>query len=158
MTIRIEQVDLIMERARVGYAEAKAALEKCEGSIVDTLVYLEEQNKVKQRPAGQAGSSLVDNAMGLIKKGNHTRFVIRKKGKDIINLSVNIAIVVGLFAAPVAAAGIVLALFTGHRIRFEKDDGSAVQANVILDKVSSAVESAKESLASNRNEGTQGDN
>jgi predicted LPLAT superfamily acyltransferase len=151
MTIGIEQVDLIMGRAKVGYAEAKAALEKCNGSTVDALVYLEEQNKIKQRAIGQPGNSLADNVMGLINKGNHTRLVIRKKGKDKINLSVNVAIVVGLFAAPVAAAGIVLALFTGHRIRFEKDDGSAVQANIILDKVSSAVESARESLVSNRN-------
>ena len=40
MTIQIEQVDLIMQRANVGYSEAKEALERCGGSTVEALVYL----------------------------------------------------------------------------------------------------------------------
>jgi hypothetical protein len=37
-----------------------------------------------------------------------------------------------------------------HRIRIEKEDGSGVQANEILDRVSSAVENAKESFSSGK--------
>lgn len=45
MSISIEQIDLLRKRANVGYKEAKEALEKCNGDIVEALSYLEEQNK-----------------------------------------------------------------------------------------------------------------
>jgi hypothetical protein len=147
MTIQIEQVDLIMQRANVSYAEAKEALERCGGSTVETLVYLENQNKVKQKKHKECAHGMMDGAAGLIRKGNRTKFIIRKKGNDVLNISVNVAIVAGIFAAPVAAAGIALALLTSHRIRIEKEDGAGIQANDILDKVSNAVETAKDSLS-----------
>jgi hypothetical protein len=148
MAIQIEQVDLLMQRANVGYAEAKEALERCGGSIVDALVYLENQNKVKQRRNKECGKGFVDGFTNLIHKGNHTRFILRKKERDALNIPVNVAIIAGILAAPVAAAGILLALFTGHRIRIEKEDGTGVEANEIFDRVSSAVETAKESFSS----------
>ncbi len=147
MTIKIEQVDLIMQRANVGYAEAKEALESCGGSTVDALIYLEKQNKVKQKKKRECESSIMDKTTNLVRKGNRTKFIIRKKEKDILNIPVNLAIIAGIFAAPVAAAGILLALLTSHRIRIEKEDGAGIQANDIMDKVSNAVETAKESFA-----------
>ncbi len=148
MTIKIEHVDLIMQRANVGYAEAKEALEKCNDSIVDALVYLENQDKVKPRKTKECGHGMADSITNLIHRGNRTRFILRKKEKDALNVPVNVAIIAGILAAPVAAAGILLALFTSHRIRIEKEDGKGVQANEIFDKVSSAVETAKESFSS----------
>jgi len=157
MTIKIEQVDLIMQRANVGYAEAKEALDKCGGSMVDALVYLEKRNKVRQRKTRGSEGSVMDKAANLISKGNRTKFIIRKKEKDILNIPVNLAIIAGIFAAPVAAAGILLALLTSHRIRIEKEDGAGIQANDIMDKVSHAVETAKESFAQKGDTGS-GDN
>lgn len=150
MNIQIEQVDLLMQRANVGYAEAREALERCDGSIVDALVYLEKRNKVKQTRNKECGKGIVDGFTNLVHKGNHTRFILRKKDRDALNIPVNVAIVAGVLAVPVAAAGILLALFTGHRIRIEKEDGTGVQANDILDRVSSAVETAKESFSSGK--------
>ncbi|MBA1336266.1 MAG: hypothetical protein HPY66_2701 [Firmicutes bacterium] len=156
MTIRIEQVDLIMQRANVGYAEAKDALEKCNGSMVDALVYLEGQNKVKPNKKKECEHKFIDGTMNLIRKGNRTKFIIRKREKDVLNIPVNVAIIAGLLAAPVAAAGIVLALLTSHRIRIEKEDGAGVQANEIFDKVSSAVESARDSITSSMGSSREG--
>jgi len=150
MTIQIEQVDLIMQRANVGYSEAKEALERCGGSTVEALVYLEKQNKVKQRKTKECGQGMADSVANLIRKGNRTRLIIRKGGRDALNVPVNVAIIAGILAAPAAVAGILLALFTSHRIRIEKEDGSGVQANEILDRVSSAVENAKESFSSGK--------
>lgn len=150
MTIDIQQVDLIMQRANVSYGEAKEALERCDGSIVDALVYLEKQDKVKQRKTSECGNGAMDKASNLIRKGNRTKFIIRKKEKDALNVPVNVAILAGILAFPVAAAGILLALFTNHRIRIEKEDGAGVQANEILDKMSNMVESTKKNLSSDK--------
>ncbi len=50
----IEQVEKLREKANVSYAEAKEALEKCNGDMLDAILYLEEQGKVggkKEEPA-----------------------------------------------------------------------------------------------------------
>ncbi|WP_369702635.1 UBA domain-containing protein [Clostridium moutaii] len=47
MTISIEQIDSLRKRANVNYKKAKEELEKCNGDLVEALLYLEEQNKIK---------------------------------------------------------------------------------------------------------------
>jgi len=43
--ITLEQVDKLRKRANVSYAEAKEALEKCNGDLLDAMVFLEQQGK-----------------------------------------------------------------------------------------------------------------
>ncbi|GKT27164.1 DUF4342 domain-containing protein, partial [Aduncisulcus paluster] len=53
MSINLEKIDLLKERANVGYKEAKEALEQCDGDLVEALIWLEENEKIKkqqQRP------------------------------------------------------------------------------------------------------------
>jgi hypothetical protein len=53
----------------------------------------------------------------------HQVYYLGKGGRDALNIPVNVAIIAGILAAPAAVAGILLALFTSHRIRIEKEDG-----------------------------------
>lgn len=46
----LRDVDVIRERMGVGYAEARDALEKSEGNIVNALAVVEEQQKAAERP------------------------------------------------------------------------------------------------------------
>lgn len=41
----LEKIDMIVERMGVSYKEAKEALEKSGGSVVDALIYIEENRK-----------------------------------------------------------------------------------------------------------------
>lgn len=45
---QFEKVEKLRERANVTYGEAKAALEACDWDMLDAMVYLEKQGKVKQ--------------------------------------------------------------------------------------------------------------
>lgn len=47
MNITLEQIDELRVRANVGYKEAKEALTKTDGSMVEALIYLEETYGVK---------------------------------------------------------------------------------------------------------------
>lgn len=47
----LEQVEKLREKADVSFEEAKAALDACEGDLLDALIYLEKQGKVVP-PAG----------------------------------------------------------------------------------------------------------
>jgi NACalpha-BTF3-like transcription factor len=46
MDISIEKVEKLMEKADVGYAEAKAALEAADGDLLDAVIRLEKEGKV----------------------------------------------------------------------------------------------------------------
>lgn len=50
MAYDLRDVDVIRERMGVGYAEARDALEKSEGNIVNALAVVEEQQKAAERP------------------------------------------------------------------------------------------------------------
>ena len=42
MEITLEKIELVKDRTGVTYAEAKAALEEAEGSVVDAIISIEE--------------------------------------------------------------------------------------------------------------------
>ena len=42
MEINLEKIELVKERTGCTYAEAKEALEKAEGSVVDAIIAVEE--------------------------------------------------------------------------------------------------------------------
>lgn len=126
--IELEQIEFIRERANVTYAEAREALAKSGYNLVETLVYLEQQQKVKEyKAAGKGRSGALDtlerwmNMAGeYISKGNAIRFVISKKSVTAINLPLNIIILATIFMPPVIILGILAALFTNHKIKFER--------------------------------------
>lgn len=43
MEITLEKIELVKDRTGVSYAEAKAALEKAGGSVVDAIIMIEEE-------------------------------------------------------------------------------------------------------------------
>ena len=45
--ITLEKVDMVRERTKVTYAEAKEALEACEGDVLEALIYIEKNNENK---------------------------------------------------------------------------------------------------------------
>lgn len=45
---QLEKVEKLRQRANVTYEEAKQALEACNWDLLDAMVYLEKQGKVKE--------------------------------------------------------------------------------------------------------------
>lgn len=135
MTITIEQIDLLRKRANVGYKEAKEALEKCSGDIVEALSYLEEQNKIKPEQEYFKDSTFVKKTKKLISKANKIKFVISKDEKTILNLPSSVAVLFALVAMPFVAVSVVLALVTKCKIRFHKENGEDCSINSKIDKV-----------------------
>lgn len=150
MKITIEMIDELRKRANVSFEDAKMALEKYEGDLVEALVYLEKQNMFKAESAKSAESaektSFSDNIKKLIEKGNNTRFIISKKGRTVLNLSLTISIIVFILAFHITAIALVIALFAGYKFRFEKNNGEDMKVNAVLNKVHDNVENFKNDL------------
>ena len=62
MSINIEQVEKLKERADITYGEAKNALEQCDGNLLEAMIYLEKQGKVKADKLGSYDSRLAESA------------------------------------------------------------------------------------------------
>jgi DNA-binding Lrp family transcriptional regulator len=146
MSINLEQIEALRERANVSYAEAKEALEMCNGDLVEALIYLEKSNKVKSEKCNVNSVGIWEMIKKLVRKGNSTRFVIKKNEREVLSMPVTVAVIAAIVATPLVVIGLVLAIVTSHRFRFESKNGEGMEINKTLDKVSEVVDSAKQKI------------
>lgn len=143
MTWNLDQIDELKKRANVSYGDAKEALEQCNGDLLEALIYLETRNKIKPE---QQSCSFLSKMKSLFHKGNQTSFIIRKKQRTVLDLSVTITALLAVCAPYIVIPVLLLALVTGHRMKFEGNNGEDIKVNSTLDKISAAVDSAKKKL------------
>jgi predicted RND superfamily exporter protein len=146
MSITLEKIDLLRERANVSYQDAKEALEQCNNDLVEALVYLEKESKLRPEKKAHCESKFVTTVKDVLRKGNQTKFIIKKDSENIINLSVTAAVIIGIIATPIVVIGLPVALLTKHKIKIEKNNGEDLPINKVLDKVSTAVNDMTDKL------------
>lgn len=143
--ISLEKIDTIRKRFGVSYADAKEALESCDGDVVEALVYIEQN---KKHPKDEVFNSVQDflKWLGtLIKKGNINRIKILKDDKKLIDVPVNAGVAAGVLAIiyPVLIAvigvGAVAAYVTNLTIEITKADGSVQVINKIIKNTADGV-------------------
>ncbi|MBO0524772.1 DUF4342 domain-containing protein [Clostridium botulinum] len=145
MNVSLEQIDLLRKRANVSYEEAKEVLEKFDGDIIEALVYLEKNKKVNEDFCCE--SKFFNKIKMLIRKGNKTKVVVRKKEETVLKVPVNVVILCAALAFPVTIAATIIALVTKHTIRIEKNSGENSKVNDILNKVSTKVNDIVDDLS-----------
>lgn len=151
MSTNLQNIDLVKERANVSYEDAKDALEKCNNDVVDSLVYLEKQNKIKSGEKVKCESTVFNKIKELVKKGNSTRFIIKKKENALLNICVTFAAVITVVAFPAVIAVLILALITNHKIRFEKANGESIEnVNEVFDKMSASITSVTNKIVEDK--------
>ena len=150
MTISLNQIDELRERTGVNYSDAKEALESCSGDMLGAIVYLEKNKKAKASRKGFSMSGLSDKIGSLLTKGSNTRIKMHKQERVIFNISVDIAALIGIILFPLIeliAVGLLIALLTGYRFRFESTYCDTANINQVLDKVYNSVDNAKDKLS-----------
>lgn len=159
--ITLEKVDMVRERTKVTYAEAKEALEACEGDVLEALIYIEKNNShdAKKCSCGHAKDGL-KNAISidelktwikeLIAKGNVTRIKIKKDEEELVDIPVNAGIAAGIIAVvipPILAAGVIAAIATQITIEITREDGTVEVVNKYVSKVTNEVKAKASDLA-----------
>lgn len=168
----LEKVEKIREKTGVSYEEAKAALEACGEDVLDALVYLENQGKIKKpdvsvytteaepseevkeaaRQYEKASSETFGDQVkkfvnwigSLIKKGCENFFIVSKKDEEIITMPVIVIVLLLLFAFWVVLPLMVVGLFFGFRYRFSGSITKSVNVNMACDKAAEAAEAIKQ--------------
>lgn len=129
MSVNLEKIDMLRERVNVSYNEAKEALEKFDGDIVDAIVYLEKDKNYQTTKKDFSGQ-----AKTFFEKVNQWKLVVMKKDQTLLNLNLVISTIFALFAFPFTLLMIALALFTGHRIKVTKGEDETFDINDMVNK------------------------
>ena len=166
--VHFELVEKLRAKANVSYEEAKAALEKSDWDMLDALVLLESEGKVKDAPEAKeyttqekkeyswntgngevkvtfssALSKLWDWIRKLFQKGNANQFVITRKGDELIAMPITVLALLLICFWPFSLIILFVGLFLGARYSFRGPDiNTNVNAfmNKAQDKAASAVE------------------
>lgn len=148
--ITLEKVDKVIERTNVTYGEAKEALEKCNGDVLDAIIYIENkiQDEVENFEIISETSESIDQFKSwlkdLIRKGNVSRIKIKKDEEVLVDVPVNAGIAaaaIGVILPPVLAFGVIAAVATKITIEITMEDG---KVEVVNKYISKAAEEVKE--------------
>ena len=145
MEISLEKIELVKDRTGVNYKEAKDALIKADGSVVDAIIMIEDEiDLAPKSKAGDQASHLIDRLKQLIKKGNVSRIVVKKDEEVILNIPVNLGIVGAVWVFWPTLAATVVALGMKCTIELIKDNGEVVN---LSDKAVDTFGDAKENCS-----------
>ena len=132
MEINLEKIELVKDRTGCTYAEAKEALEKAEGSVVDAIIAVEET--MNRGYDAVDGGSLKDSPIfakikEVVDKGNVSRILVKKDDKTIVNFPLTAGVIGALLVPWGAIVGIIAALGTQCNIDFVNDKGEVIDIN-----------------------------
>ncbi|MDK2919921.1 MAG: hypothetical protein PWQ37_2654 [Candidatus Petromonas sp.] len=162
MDFSLAQVDEVRERTGVSYKEAKEALEKANGDVLEAIIYIEsKQQKNFSDNMSEKGNELIEKLKEIIRKGNVTRILLRRDGETVLNIPITAGAVGAVLFTPATVAGILVALGTGCRLEIVKDDGEVIDIRDItedtLKNVKQRVDEVKEKFT-NQNKNNNDDN
>lgn len=116
MSISLDKIDIIIERANVSYEEARKALERNNGDLVDTLIDLEKADKLKKEALHNEkkhyGNTVVESLIEQFKIMHSYQFLIKKQNQIILKLPLTVAafIIVISFPFSLILLGVLLLL------------------------------------------------
>lgn len=167
---RMEMVEKLRQKATVSYEEAKQALEQANWDLLDALVLLETQGKVKtgaeaystyQQPQGEQNAAKPGEEHGafsrgmkklarmldrIIAWGTRNTFEVSKGGKRLLGMPVILFLALLFFCFWFMIPAIMLLILFGYRVGFVGPDTSNTSVNSCIDKMAQKVVEVKDEL------------
>ena len=171
----MEKVERLREKANVTYEEAKAALEQTGGDLLDAMVLLERQGKVKEpaqstfstdyeeqteyvkvrdkveeqeKSAPSFGRTIGRLFRGFIRFIRNTTFFVTKGEEAVFTMPTIVFVLLLFFFWEILAPVMIIALFFGIRYSFEGEE-EAEKANSILNKAGDFAQDVRSEFTNN---------
>lgn len=163
--ITLEQVEKLTEVTGVTYNEAKEVLEQTQGDLLEAVLVLERQGKVKkpsndgyttsqkqvEQPKKQTKEKdsfqkFFDWVKDIIHLGNINDFVVYKDAKDAISVPLTIFAILLLFAFWIVFPLMIVGLFFDYRYRFSGPNFKNEKVNQTVDSISNATVKTGEAI------------
>ena len=166
-----EKVEKLRERANVSYEDAKQALENNNWDILDAVIYLEKEGKIKSNKGAdfttETENTCFEKKIELeeekcvgfgelmkkfgkwckkwIDKANRNDFRVEQKGKELLKIPVTLLVIFLLFAFWVVLPLLVTGLFFDMRYSFVGPDVRSIDIdlNKAMDSAATAAETIK---------------
>ncbi|MDY2959266.1 MAG: DUF4342 domain-containing protein [Hornefia sp.] len=140
MEITLEKIELVKDRTGVTYKEAKGALEKADGNVVDAIILLEnEVDDTSSQKIGARGEHIISRIKEVIKRGNIAKIVIRRNDEVILNVPLNIGVLGAVIAPWGMLIGVLAAFSFKCQIELLTDRGDIID---ITDKAGNLYDEA----------------
>lgn len=134
MEINLESIDTIRERTGASYKEAKEALERHNGDVLEALIELEENKNTWSSNLSNKGEEIIESLREILRKGNVTKIVVKKDGDTIVNLPVTAGAIGVILALPLTALGLTAAVISKCSIEITREDGEIININEMAEK------------------------
>ncbi|MPM42315.1 hypothetical protein SDC9_88980 [bioreactor metagenome] len=122
--ISLEKIDLLRERTGLSYREAKEALERSNGNIVDALIDLEGKKQTKWTEEFSVKSSeVIDKVKELLREGNINKIRVKNDGKTLVEIPVALGAIGAIALPQLAALGVLVAVFKRCTIEVIRGEG-----------------------------------
>lgn len=166
MNITLEKIDDLRKRANVSYKEAKEALEKSEGNMIDAIILLEDENKTvydraknenyrrkhqermneRHEKTKSTVDEFSDSFKKLLKNLNETRVIMYNSTRSILNVSLTVTILAAAFIFPLTVAIFIIGLITGNKFKIVRRDNKASKVNDVLKKAAKMTKDVADNL------------
>ncbi len=161
-----EMVEKLRAKANVSYEDAKRALEAADWDLLDALVLLEGEGRIKPeakegfttkkepQPRREDGAQaakgffrrLLEAVASLVNRGNRIDFEVRKHDKVVFSLPMTAMVLLLLFTFWFSLVLLVVGLFFGLRYSL-KGAKAADAVNKAMDKAAQAAENIRSGVA-----------
>lgn len=162
-----EMVEKLCEKANVSYEEAKAALEAAQWDLLDAVVLLEQEGRIKKETAshstqetpveeetekkktgrGHDVRKLWNLFLKLLKIGNENDLVVSHKGKQVFSVPVTVVVVLLIFSNLFLLLAMAVSMFFGVRYSFRGEHLGKDSVNNAMNRAADMAESMKESVS-----------
>lgn len=112
----LEKIDQIRRRIPVSYEEARAALHKASGNLVEALILLEKEKK------NNVGKLFIGKIQKLWETGSRRRVRVRKGDRVLMEVPATAGVLGVVFAPYLTLMGTVIALASRCRIEVGKNE------------------------------------
>ena len=124
-TINLEKIDIIRERMGLSYREAKEALERNQGDVVETLIALESENRkgTWTDEFSVRSQEVVEKVKELLHEGNVSKIIVKNEGRVLAEIPVALGAISAVLLPQLAALGVMAAVFKRCTIEVSREDG-----------------------------------
>ena len=133
--ITLEKMDILRERTGVSYSEAKQALERHQGNVIEALVELENMKKSSWTEEFSVRSNeVMDKVKEFIREGNVTMIRVKHEGRTLVEIPVTFGAIGAVVLPQLAALGVLVAVFKRCTIEVVRKDEEADNTKSQRDK------------------------
>lgn len=134
--ITLEKIDIIRERTGASYREAKEALERSNGNVLEALIEFDDNKETKWTDTNWTeefsvrSGEVIDKVKGLIYEGNVNKISVKSEGRTLVEIPVTFGAIGAMVLPHLAVLGVLVAMFKRCTIEVVRNDGSTVKTDV----------------------------